>query len=279
MRLWFLGLSPTLVAGLIALNSVTNSFDLLLLDHSLEHFAHSTKLALIKAIASLQQWTHKAKCTLYGRLCSLCFIYMCMYCKIIFPIHFKVRFFKIDPTCVKQDLNFFQSAAKGAVAIVRYYFYSGTAAVAPLLNLTKSGSDAIYKVTVAHLWWESYRSLSIRLSLFRVSALFAYDKTVINQRRVGNSAFGDHSEENSVWILKWTTLLGIFCKLSFTTAVTFCYQAHAPKTATHIPTAGLRCHFRCHWCRNLSEVNCILHWIVLTLSTLQMGITLAVVVA
>jgi len=41
-----------------------------------------------------------------------------------------------------------------AVAIARYYFYSGTAAVAPLLNLTNSGSgsDAIInKVAVAHL--------------------------------------------------------------------------------------------------------------------------------
>jgi len=61
-------LSPTLVAGLVqftrALNFVTNTFDLLLLDHSLEYFTHSTKLALIKAIASLQQSTHKAKCTL-----------------------------------------------------------------------------------------------------------------------------------------------------------------------------------------------------------------------
>ena len=81
-----LGLYPTLVADLIqftrALNSVTNSFDLSLLDHSLEYFAHSTKLALIKA------------------------------------------------------------------------FYSGTAAVTLLLNLTKSGSDsdAIYKVEVAQFW-------------------------------------------------------------------------------------------------------------------------------
>jgi len=66
-------LFPTLVAGLIqftrALNSVTSSFDLLLLDHSLEYFTHSTKLALIKA--SLQQSTHKAKCTPHGRFCSL----------------------------------------------------------------------------------------------------------------------------------------------------------------------------------------------------------------
>jgi len=31
----------------------------------------------------------------------------------------------------------------------------------------------------------------------------------------------------------------------------------------------LRRCFRCHWCRNLAAVNCILHWIILTLSTLQ----------
>jgi len=72
--------------NLHALTSVTNTFDLLMLDHSLEYFTHSTKRALIKAIASLQQSTHKAKCTLYGRFCRLCFICMCMYCKIIFPI-------------------------------------------------------------------------------------------------------------------------------------------------------------------------------------------------
>jgi len=56
-------LSPTLVAGLIqftrALNSVTNRVDHLLLDHSLEYCTHSAKPALIKAIASLQQSTHK----------------------------------------------------------------------------------------------------------------------------------------------------------------------------------------------------------------------------
>jgi len=37
------------------------------------------------------------------------------------------------------------------VAIARYYFYSATRAVAPLLNLTNSGSDATNKVAVAHL--------------------------------------------------------------------------------------------------------------------------------
>jgi len=38
------------------------------------------------------------------------------------------------------------------VAIARYYFYSVTGAIAPLLNLTNSSSDAINKVTVTHLW-------------------------------------------------------------------------------------------------------------------------------
>jgi len=40
-----------------------------------------------------------------------------------------------------------------AVTTARFYFYSGTAAVARLLNLTNSGSgsDAINKVAVAHL--------------------------------------------------------------------------------------------------------------------------------
>jgi len=52
-------------------------------------------------------------------------------------------------------------------------------------------------------------------------ACFACDKTVINQRRVEKSAFEHQSENNSVWILKWTTSLGIFCKISFTPAVAF----------------------------------------------------------
>ena len=45
--------------------------------------------------------------------------------------------------------------------------------------------------------WELYCSLSICLKLFRfiVSACFAYDKTVINQRRVEKSAFEDKSGE------------------------------------------------------------------------------------
>jgi len=33
---------------------------------------------------------------------------------------------------------------------------------------------------------------------FRISACFAYDKTVINQRRVEKSAFEDQAEKNSV---------------------------------------------------------------------------------
>jgi len=76
------GLSPTLVAGLIqftrALNSVTHRFDLLLLDHSLEYCTHSAILALIKAIASLQQSTQKLN-ELYMGVSVVCvsFIFAC----------------------------------------------------------------------------------------------------------------------------------------------------------------------------------------------------------
>ena len=43
-------------------------------------------------------------------------------------------------------------------------------------------------------------SFSMYLNIFRlrVSACFAYDKTVITQRRVEKSAFEDQLEENSV---------------------------------------------------------------------------------
>ena len=77
--------------------------------------------------------------------------------------------------------------------------------------------------------WELCCSLSICLNLFwfRGSACFAYDKTVINQLRVEKSAFEDQSEENSVWIIKWTTLLGIFCKIRFAPTVTSFYHVHA----------------------------------------------------
>jgi len=44
--------------------------------------------------------------------------------------------------------------------------------------------------------------------------------------QIEKSAFEDQSEENSVWIIKWTTLLEIFCKISFTLIVTSCYQVH-----------------------------------------------------
>jgi len=70
-----------------------------------------------------------------------------------FKKKFKVRFFKIDPTSVEQHQKVFLNAAKGAVATARYYFYSVTGAVAPLLNLTTSGSgsNVFNKVAVAHL--------------------------------------------------------------------------------------------------------------------------------
>ena len=53
-RLWLPGLSTTLVVGLIqfsrALNSVKNSFDILLLDHSLEVLStvHTAKTCIDK---------------------------------------------------------------------------------------------------------------------------------------------------------------------------------------------------------------------------------------
>jgi len=48
---------------------------------------------------------------------------------------------------------------------------------------------------------------------------------------VEKSAFEDQSWENSVWIIKLTTLLGIFCKIRFTPTVTTCYHAHAHLSA------------------------------------------------
>ena len=76
--------------------------------------------------------------------------------------------------------------------------------------------------------WEFYcSSVCLNLFWFRFNACFTYEKTVINRRRVEKSAFGDQSEENSVWIIKWTTLSGIFCEKSFAPAVTSCYQVHA----------------------------------------------------
>jgi len=128
--------------------------------------------------------------------------------------------------------------------------------------------------------WELYCSLSICLNRFRcrVSACFTHGKIAINQRRFEKSAFEDQSEENSVWILKWMTSLGTFRKLSFTPAVTSYYQVHALNAGAHL-SAALLCDFRCHWCRNLAVVTCILQWIILTLSTLQMGTTLVIVVA
>jgi len=82
--------------------------------------------------------------------------------------------------------------------------------------------------------------------MFRVSACFPYGKTVINQRRIEKSAFDDQTEENSVWILKWITLLGMFCKISLTPAVTSCHQAHALKSMHTFLPAALLCYFWCN---------------------------------
>jgi len=80
-------------------------------------------------------------------------------------------------------------------------------------------------------------------------------------------SFEVQSEENSVWIIKWTTLLGITCKINFTPAVKPCYQVHTLNADAHL-SAALLCYFRCNWYRNLAAVKYTLHWIVLTLSTL-----------
>ena len=53
--------------------------------------------------------------------------------------------------------------------------------------------------------------------------------------------FWGQSEENSVWILKLTTLLEIFCNISFTPAVTSCYQQHALNVDPHL-SAALLCY-------------------------------------
>jgi len=65
-----------------------------------------------------------------------------------------------------------------AVAIARYYFSSGTTVVAPLLNLTKSGSgsDAIYKVAVAHL------CCSTDISILKNLALNFFLKNVVKEK-------------------------------------------------------------------------------------------------
>jgi len=89
-------------------------------------------------------------------------------------------------------------------------------------------------------------------------------------------SFWESVRGKSVWIL--TILLRIFCKISFTPAVTSCYQVYALNADAHL-FAALLCYFRCNWWRNLAAVCYILHWIALTLSMLQMGITLVIAVA
>jgi len=60
----------------------------------------------------------------------------------------------------------------------------------------------------------------------------------MNKRMVERSAFEDQSEENSLWVMKWTTLLGIFCKIRFTPTVSSCYLVHAD---AHL-SAALLCY-------------------------------------
>jgi len=99
------GLAPTLVAGLIqftrALNSAANRFDLLLLDHSLEYCTHSSNLTLIKAIASLQQSTHKlnalcmkvsAVCVSFIFSCTVKYFFLYLNCSMTFFLRSRVFF-------------------------------------------------------------------------------------------------------------------------------------------------------------------------------------------
>jgi len=67
----------------------------------------------------------------------------------------------------------------------------------------------------------------------------------------------------------------LYIYIGFTPAATSWNQVDALHADAHLSTA-LLCYFRCNWCRNLAAVNCILPWIVLTLSTLQIGITLVI---
>ena len=91
---------------------------------------------------------------------------------------------------------------------------------------------------------------------------------VINKRRVEKSAFENQSEEIPVWIVKWTTLLGIFCKISITTAVTSCYQVHALNPDAHLSAVLLR-YLGATGTETSLLLTVYLHWIILTLSTLH----------
>jgi len=48
----------------------------------------------------------------------------------------------------------------------------------------------------------------------------------------------------------------------------YCYILLS-RTRRCTPSCSAAVLLRCNWCRNLAAVNCILHWIVITLSTLH----------
>jgi len=78
--------------------------------------------------------------------------------------------------------------------------------LSPYLNrILKNLEDSIWKKSI---WTED--------SIWTKSSKNSIWRFYLNKRRVEKSAFEDQSEEISVWIIKWTTLLGIFCKISFT---------------------------------------------------------------
>jgi len=76
----------------------------------------------------------------------------------------------------------------------------------------------------------------------------------MNQLRVEKSDFEDQSEENSVCIIKRTTLLGMFCKISFTPTDTSCYQVHADP---HLSAA--LCCLGATGAETSLLLNCIMH--------------------
>jgi len=78
--------------------------------------------------------------------------------------------------------------------------------------------------------------------------------------------------------IKMNDFLGKILQNRFYTCCYILLSGTRPKRRC-TPVSGAAMLLRCNWCRNLAAVNCILHLIVLTLSTLQMGITLVIVVA
>ena len=114
--------------------------------------------------------------------------------------------------------------------------------------------------------WELYCSLSICLNLFwfRGSACLAYGETVINQRRFKSQLLGIIQKKIQCEF-KMNNFVGDILQNKF---YAYCYILLSG-TRRCTPICGAAMLIRCNWCRSLAAVNCILHWIVLILSTLN----------